>query len=231
MVKRIDDIVKDKKIIEKGNLGFAIKYISENKLEEAKHYFKLSLSEDNNAVNKMLGLLYGAIAAQDDIRINNILNLLLSIDDKNLIADCYLFMYLLNLNGNLSHKLCLKLTDIKFESVQLSEKSDNYLDIDFQNELRFLIMNGDFQEALTKFKSAVKKDGYSSFNEDCLKRLLQLVVEKEQMVKLKIIKMINSKEYYELIKYLEKLEYRKDIIKYYDLILNLVKNIFYIKNF
>lgn len=121
-------------------------------------------------------------------------------------ADCNYYLYLLSMITELPENYKQYVKSLKSWNIRVDSKDTRYKDVFTHNKIRIDSLKQKFLLALKQLNDLIKKSDSLSVEVSIIKTLLNQAVERQNRTKNHIMKLINRKQYKELIEYLETLQ-------------------------
>lgn len=132
-------------------------------------------------------------------------------DNKYYNADSNYYLYLLSMITELPENHRQFARFIKLEDIKVDLNDKRYNDIPAQNKIRISSLNQRFVLAYKQLNDLIKQNGRLSVQDIIIRTLLSQAIEEQYRVKKHIVKLINNKQYEEVITYLKNLQERHNL--------------------
>lgn len=185
--------------------------INEKEYEKATKCFEKCYELDPSHLGSCFQLFLRSIQKQDYKMTFEYLDVLFTTENPYYNADNNFYLYLLNIITEVPKKNQDYAKCLKFEDVKIDSQDKRYQNIPAQNKLRAIVFQKKLAFALTQFKFLKNENNYLNIQNTIIRTLLEQAIKVETIGKNKLLEFTKSKEYNEIINFLENKAKRQNL--------------------
>lgn len=182
------------------------KLISMKEYDKATECFEKCYELDSNHSGVCFQLFLRCIQNKNYEKAFKYFDHIYNTDNKYYNADSNYYLYLLSMITKLPENHRQYVRFLKLEDIRVDFNDRRYNDIPAQNKIRISSLNQKFVLASKQLNDLIKQNGRWSVQDIISMTLLSQAIEEQNRIKKHIIKLVNEKQYEEVIEYLETLQ-------------------------
>lgn len=187
------------------------KYLKTKEYGKSNLYFEKSYELDNTNLKVAFELFVDSIVAKDYDKTLKYYEVLVNTKNPYYIPDYYTYLYLLNSITELPKNYQEQVKKMTLADISLYTNDKRYKDTLSQNKIRKSIISKNFKFALKQLNDFTQKQKENTIYDILLRTLIIEAIEKENIERANIIKLLKEKNYQEIINLLKEKEQRETL--------------------